>query len=237
MDLSGLWHLVVSPVALAARTVGVYFAMLVGFRLFGKRELGQATIFDVAMVLLIANAVQNAMVGPDTSLLGGLVVAAVLLAMNALMAYLQVHDRWFRSVLEGKPTVLMSDGHWFDRALHPEGMDRGEVYAAVRESGVLRPEQVKLPCSRPTATSPWCRPSRRPTPSRGPEPANRASRRASSPAAARWRRGTPANSRAGDIPPLTYGRARWHAEPASLQTSSVVGLASAAGRTNRIPPT
>lgn len=71
MDLSGLWHLVVSPVALAARTVGVYFAMLVGFRLFGKRELGQATIFDVAMVLLIANAVQNAMVGPDTSLLGG----------------------------------------------------------------------------------------------------------------------------------------------------------------------
>ena len=101
MDLSGLWHLVVSPVALAARTVGVYFAMLVGFRLFGKRELGQATIFDVAMVLLIANAVQNAMVGPDTSLLGGLVVAAVLLALNALMAYLQVHDRWFRSVAGG----------------------------------------------------------------------------------------------------------------------------------------
>jgi uncharacterized membrane protein YcaP (DUF421 family) len=144
MNLGDLWHLAISPLSLILRTFGVYFAMLLGFRIFGKRELGQATIFDVAMVLLIANAVQNAMVGPDTSLGGGLIVAAVLLLLNALMAYLQVHDRWFRYVLEGRPTVLISDGQWYDKALHEEGLDRGEVYAAMRETGVLKAEDVRL---------------------------------------------------------------------------------------------
>jgi uncharacterized membrane protein YcaP (DUF421 family) len=144
MHLSDIWHLAISPLSLALRTIGVYFAMLLGFRIFGKRELGQATIFDVAMVLLIANAVQNAMVGPDTSLAGGLIVAAVLLLLNALMAYLQVHDRWFRYVLEGRPTVLVSDGQWFDKALHEEGLDHGEVYAAMRETGIIDVKDVRL---------------------------------------------------------------------------------------------
>ncbi len=144
MHLNDIWHLAISPLSLILRTVGVYFAMLVGFRIFGKRELGQATIFDVAMVLLIANAVQNAMVGPDVSLIGGLIVAAVLLLLNALMAYLQVHDRWFRYVLEGRPTVLVSDGQWFDKALQEEGLDRGEVYAAMRETGVVDVREVRL---------------------------------------------------------------------------------------------
>ena len=139
-----MWHLAISPLSLALRTTGVYFAMLIGFRIFGKRELGQATIFDVAMVLLIANAVQNAMVGPDTSLTGGLIVAAVLLLLNYLMAYLQVHDRWFRYALEGRPTVLISNGEWYDRALHEEGLDRGEVYAAMRETGVVDVREVRL---------------------------------------------------------------------------------------------
>jgi uncharacterized membrane protein YcaP (DUF421 family) len=144
MHLDDIWRLAISPLSLALRTVGVYFAMLFGFRIFGKRELGQATVFDVAMVLLIANAVQNAMVGPDVSLAGGLIVAAVLLLLNALMAYLQVHDRWFRDVLEGRPTVLISDGHWFDRALHAEGMDRNEVFAAMRETGLTDVRDVRL---------------------------------------------------------------------------------------------
>lgn len=144
MHLTNLWHLAISPASLVLRTIGVYVAMLLGFRVFGKRELGQATIFDVAMVLLIANAVQNAMIGSDTSLVGGLIVATVLLALNALVAYLQVHDRWFRHVLEGRPTVLISNGHWYDRALRAEGLDRGEVYASMRESGIVQADRVRL---------------------------------------------------------------------------------------------
>ena len=68
------------------RTAVVHLIVLGGMRLAGKREMGQMTIFDLVLLLLIANAVQNAMVGPDTSLVGGLKAALVLLALNALVA-------------------------------------------------------------------------------------------------------------------------------------------------------
>src|SRR5579875_937912 len=126
MSLDDMWRLAISPLSLVLRTLGVYLAMLVGFRVFGKRELGQATVFDLAMTLLIANAVQNAMVGPDTSLTGGLIVTVVLLTVNYAVARLRVHDRWFRRMVEGQPTVLISGGRWSDDALEREGLDRGE---------------------------------------------------------------------------------------------------------------
>jgi uncharacterized membrane protein YcaP (DUF421 family) len=76
------------------RTAAVYLAILLGLRLAGKREIGQMTVFDLVVLLLIANAVQNAMVGPDTSLTGGILAAAVLLALNAIVAWLRL--RWPR---------------------------------------------------------------------------------------------------------------------------------------------
>jgi len=80
-----LWDIVL-------RTAGVYVAILLGLRLAGKREIGQMTVFDLVVLLLLANAVQNAMVGPDTSLGGGLLAAIVLLVLNALVARLRL--RW-----------------------------------------------------------------------------------------------------------------------------------------------
>lgn len=142
--ISGLFQLQVSPQALVLRTVGAYAAMLVGFRVFGKRELGQVTVFDVAMVLLIANAVQNAMVGPDTSLVGGLIVAGTLLLLNYLVARWRIRDHLFRRWVEGRPSVLISHGRWHDDALHREGLDHGEVEAAMRENGVLDVGAVRL---------------------------------------------------------------------------------------------
>jgi len=72
------------------RAAAVYLAVLLGLRLSGKRELGQMTVFDLVVLLLLANAVQNAMVGPDTSLTGGILAAGVLLILNAGVAYLRL---------------------------------------------------------------------------------------------------------------------------------------------------
>ncbi len=142
--LDAMLHLGVSPFALVARTAGAYAAMLFGFRIFGKRELGQVTVFDVAVILLIANGVQNAMVGPDTSLTGGLIVAGALLLMNFTVARLRIDDRIFRKLVEGKPDVLISDGRWHNDILRREGLDHGEVEAAMRSNGVLDVDKVRL---------------------------------------------------------------------------------------------
>ncbi len=142
--LSAMFQLQVGPLALVLRTLGAYVAMLVGFRIFGKRELGQVTVFDVAMVLLIANAVQNAMVGPDTSLLGGLIVAGTLLVLNFMVARLRIRDRMFRRWVEGRPSVLVSNGRWNEDVLRREGLDHGEVEAAMRQNGVLDVGTVRL---------------------------------------------------------------------------------------------
>src|SRR5436190_2753674 len=92
------------------RTVIVYVALVVGFRLTGKRQIGQMAPFDLVVILLIANAVQNAMVGPDTSLIGGLISAGVLLGANLGVAQLRDRIPALRSLVEGEPAVLISDG-------------------------------------------------------------------------------------------------------------------------------
>jgi uncharacterized membrane protein YcaP (DUF421 family) len=92
--------------AIVLRTGAVHLGVFVGLRLMGKRELGQMTVFDLVVILLVANAVQNAMVGPDRSLQGGLIAAGVLLVLNRAVAALRLHaGRWGR-LIEGTPTVL-----------------------------------------------------------------------------------------------------------------------------------
>jgi uncharacterized membrane protein YcaP (DUF421 family) len=141
---SGLYQLQVGAVILVVRTIGAYAVMLFGFRIFGKRELGQVTVFDLAMILLIANAVQNAMVGPDTSLLGGAIVAVTLLVLNFLVARFRIGDHLFRHLVEGRPSVLVSHGHWNEAVMRREGLDRDEVHAAMRQNGVLDLAEVRL---------------------------------------------------------------------------------------------
>ncbi len=83
------------------RTAAIYLVVLIGLRLAGKREIGQMTVFDLLVLLLIANAVQNAMVGPDTSLAGGILAAVVLLALNAVVARLRLRWPRLRRIVEG----------------------------------------------------------------------------------------------------------------------------------------
>lgn len=122
----------------------VYVALLLGLRLGGKRELGQMTPFDLVVILLIANAVQNAMVGPDTSLGGGLIAAAALLVVNTALARFRHRIPWLRKIAEGDPVVLMSDGAIVNRHLAQEGIDAAELEQAAREHGLDGLTEVKL---------------------------------------------------------------------------------------------
>lgn len=118
------------------RTAVVYFALLIGLRLAGKRELGQMTAFDLIVLLVIANAVQNAMVGDNTSLTGGLVAVATLLGVNWVLGQLGLRSRWLRERLRGTPTLLVHDGRLMSAHLRREGVDSEEVMQALREHGV-----------------------------------------------------------------------------------------------------
>src|SRR5919106_2394051 len=88
---------------IAGRAAIVYVAVLIGLRLMGKREIGQMTLFDLVVLLLLANAVQNAMVGPDTSLTGGLLAAAVLLVLDLAISQLTLRWPRLRRLVEGTP--------------------------------------------------------------------------------------------------------------------------------------
>jgi uncharacterized membrane protein YcaP (DUF421 family) len=126
------------------RTVVVYAAVLVGFRVSGKRQIGQMTPFDLVLILLIANAVQNAMVGPDNSLLGGLIAAGALLVLNLGVARYRDHGGLFRNLVEGQPAVLISDGKLVDSAIRHEGIDMQELEQAIREHGLAGLDEVKM---------------------------------------------------------------------------------------------
>lgn len=126
------------------RSLLVYAAVFVGLRLMGKRELGQMTVFDLVVILLIANAVQNSMVGPDFSVQGGILAAAVLLFANRGIAAVRgLGGAWGR-LIEGTPTVLVEDGEFVPPHLRKEGLERDEVEMVIREHGLGSVTDVKL---------------------------------------------------------------------------------------------
>jgi uncharacterized membrane protein YcaP (DUF421 family) len=129
---------------IALRTTFVYVIVLVGLRLAGKREIGQLTVFDLVVLLLLANAVQNAMVGPDTSLVGGLVAALVLLVLNSLVAQLRLRSPRLRRLVEGSPTLLVLHGEAITPHLRREGIDEETLEAALREHGIADISEVEM---------------------------------------------------------------------------------------------
>jgi uncharacterized membrane protein YcaP (DUF421 family) len=121
-----------SALEIVVRTIAVYLAILVGLRLSGKREIGQMTVFDLVVLLLIANAVQNAMVGPDNSLVGGILAAVVLLVINALVARLRLRWPRLRRWVEGTPTLLVLHGEVIPQHMRQEGIDENSLQTALR---------------------------------------------------------------------------------------------------------
>ncbi len=126
------------------RTAVVYLVIFAGLRLMGKRELGQMTVLDLVAILLVANAVQNAMVGPDVSLAGGVIAGLTLLAINARLSALRLRGGLWGRLLEGTPTVLVEDGEFIPPHLRKEGLERSEVEMAMREHGIASVRDVRL---------------------------------------------------------------------------------------------
>lgn len=131
------------PLLIVLRCTVVYVVLLVALRLTGKRQMGQFTPFDFAVLLIVSNAVQNAMIGPDTSLVGGLIGAGTLLALNYGLSALTARYNIFGREVLGDPTVLVDDGHLVSENLRRERIDPDDVLMAMREHGVENITQVK----------------------------------------------------------------------------------------------
>ena len=115
------------------RPLVVYFFLLLMFRIAGKRELGQMTPFDLVVLLTISNVLQNAMIGPDNSLSGGLIGGLTLFVANGLIGRLTLHFPALARLFEGRPTVLIEEGRILTKNLRREVMTRGELERAIRK--------------------------------------------------------------------------------------------------------
>jgi uncharacterized membrane protein YcaP (DUF421 family) len=131
-------------IGIALRTAVIYAVVLLGMRLSGKREVGQMTPFDLTLLLLLSNAVQNAMTGPDTSVLGGIVAACTLLALNYLVAELSGGNRRFRKMVQGQPSLLVHDGKVITAHMAREHVTMDELHCALREHGIVSLNEVAL---------------------------------------------------------------------------------------------
>jgi uncharacterized membrane protein YcaP (DUF421 family) len=129
---------------IALRTGVIYLLVLVGIRISGKREVGQMTPFDLTLLLLISNSVQNAMTGPDTSLAGGAVAATTLLVLNYLVAELSGGNRRFRKYIEGQPSLLVHDGEVIESHMAKEHVSMDELQRALREHGVATYKEAAI---------------------------------------------------------------------------------------------
>ena len=128
----------------AIRTSVVYLALLAGLRLTGTRQLGQMSTFDLVLLLIIANAVQNAMVGPDTSLAGGLVAAAVLIGWHRVIDWWRLRSRGISKLLAGEGVMLIHAGKILHEHCDRAGITHDELRQALREHGVANLQDVML---------------------------------------------------------------------------------------------
>jgi uncharacterized membrane protein YcaP (DUF421 family) len=120
------------------RPVLIYVTLLIIFRLASKRELAQATLFDFLIILLISNVVQNAMIGNDSSVLGAVVGAIVLVLLSGALNRLTARSKRSRVFLEGKPTLLILQGELDEKAMLRQSISRNDLFMAVRKQGLSR---------------------------------------------------------------------------------------------------
>jgi uncharacterized membrane protein YcaP (DUF421 family) len=137
-----MWHLVEPWWELVLRGSLVYLVLFLLFRFSGKRQAGQMTPFDLLLLLIISNAVQNAMVGSDTSLPGGLLVAAVLILWNQLLGWITSRSRRVEALVDGRPEVLVHNGQVFTDVLARNRLSLEELRSALRREGCFDLNEV-----------------------------------------------------------------------------------------------
>lgn len=131
-----MWHMGISAGEKAFRTIAVYAAILLLLHLAGKRQLAQLNSFDLVVLLLLSNVVQNAIIGNDNSLTGGLLGAAILVAANLFLVRAAFMSPRFGKTLQGGATTLFAAGSFDERALRREAITKEELVAGLRRQGL-----------------------------------------------------------------------------------------------------
>lgn len=131
------WHFVL-------RACVVYFVLLVMIRASGKRTMGQFTPFDMLLVVLLGNAVQNALLGSDTSVAGGVLLAATLIALNWGVGFVSTHSAKAEALIEGSPVLLARDGEVYRQILRKELISGADFDKALREAGCVDIGDIRL---------------------------------------------------------------------------------------------
>lgn len=126
------------------RSVAVYFFMIIALRIFGKKELSQLNTADVILILLISNSVQNAMVGANTSLYGGIIAAFSLFLINFIFKKVMLKSKFIKELVQDKPEVLIHNGKIEFKTLARLGITSEELEEAMREHGIEYYKDVKL---------------------------------------------------------------------------------------------
>lgn len=125
------------------RPILVYASLVFLLRLFGKRELGQLNPFDLVVLLSLSNTVQNAIIGDDTSLSGGIVGAITLLGINYTMALVKYRSSWFESFIEGKPRTLIENSKINEDAVKKELLTKEDLDTIAHKQGLDSVDDIK----------------------------------------------------------------------------------------------
>jgi uncharacterized membrane protein YcaP (DUF421 family) len=137
-----MWHIAVPWWELIVRSVVVYAFLLVLLRLTGKRQVGQLAPFDLVLLLVLSNAVQNSMNAGDNSLIGGLIAAATLVGLNFLVGFATYRNKTVEALIEGRPQVLIHNGKLFQDVMARAKLTHHELNAALRQTGCSCVEEV-----------------------------------------------------------------------------------------------
>jgi len=130
-----MWTLSVAWWELIIRSVIVYVFLIVLLRITGKRQIGQLAPFDLVLLLVLSNAVQNSMNGGDNSVIGGIISATTLIMLNFGVGYLTYRSKKMEALLEGQPEVLIHNGKLFEKAMARAQLTHHELNAALRQAG------------------------------------------------------------------------------------------------------
>lgn len=141
--LTNLFVLSIPILEKIIRPILVYFFLIVGLRLAGKREMAQLNPFDLVVLLTLSNTVQNAIIGDDNTLLGGVIGATTLLIVNYLMVNFIHHNKKVEKIIEGEPDKLIENGKVIGKALEKNGFDLIELEIAARRQGFIKLEDVE----------------------------------------------------------------------------------------------
>ena len=142
--LTRMWQLSIPFWELILRVVIIYAFLLVLLRLSGKRQVGQLAPFDLVLLLVLSNSVQNAMTAGDNSVLAGLISAAALVLMNYLVGLATYKSKKLEALVEGRPEVLIHNGRLFTDVMERERLTHHELNAALRTAGCACVEEVRF---------------------------------------------------------------------------------------------